>query len=44
MNSHETMLEQIRRLNLEQARIHERKRIEALNKIKQLREKQKEKA
>jgi hypothetical protein len=43
MNTHETMLEQIRRLNQEQARIHEAKRIESINKIKQLRQMQKEK-
>ena len=41
MNSHETMMEQIRRLNQEEALKHEQRRQEALNKIKQLREKQK---
>ena len=41
MNSHETMMEQIRRLNQEAAREHEAKRIKAINKIKELREKQK---
>ena len=44
MTDTETMLEQIRRLNEEQARIHELRRIEAINKIKQLRQQQKEKA
>ena len=38
----ETMLEQIRRLNEEQARIHEQKRVEAINKIRDLRLAQKE--
>jgi hypothetical protein len=36
------MLEQIRRLNQEQARIHEAKRIESINKIRNLRLAQKE--
>jgi hypothetical protein len=36
------MLEQIRRLNEEQARIHEQKRVEAINKIRDLRLAQKE--
>jgi hypothetical protein len=40
--NNETMLEQIRRLNEEQARIHEQKRIEAINKIRDLRNAQKE--
>lgn len=38
--SNETMMEQIRRLNKEEAVKHELRRQEALNKIKQLREKQ----
>jgi hypothetical protein len=42
MNSHETMMEQIRRLNLEQTRIHEQRKLEAINKIKQMRLQQKE--
>ena len=33
MNSHETMMEQIRRLNLEEARKHEQRKQEAINKI-----------
>jgi predicted transposase YbfD/YdcC len=36
------MLEQIRRLNEEQARIHEQRRVQAINKIKQMRLQQKE--
>ena len=43
MNSHETLLEQIRRLNKEEAVKHELRKQEALNKIKQMREQQKEK-
>jgi hypothetical protein len=43
MNTHETMMEQIRRLNLEQARKHEQRRQEALNKIKELRARQRQK-
>jgi hypothetical protein len=39
----ETMMEQIRRLNEEQARIHEQRRQEAINKIKQMRLHQREK-
>ena len=42
MNSNETMMEQIRRLNLEEARKHELRRQEAINKIKELRRAQKE--
>lgn len=42
MNTHETMLEQIRRLNEQEAVIHEQRRQEALNKIRQLRNAQKE--
>lgn len=42
MNTHETMLEQIRRLNEEQARIHEQKRVEAINKIRLMRLAQRE--
>lgn len=41
MNSHETMMEQIRRLNEEERHKHELKRQQALNKIKQLRLQQK---
>lgn len=41
MNTHETMIEQIRRLNQEELVNHELRRQEAINKIKQLREKQK---
>ena len=41
MNSNETMMEQIRRLNEEQRLIHERRKLEAINKIKQMREKMK---
>lgn len=39
--NNETMIEQIRRLNREEAVKHELRRQEAINKIKQLREKQK---
>lgn len=39
----ETMMEQIRRLNEEQARKHEQRRQEAINKIKQMRLRQREK-
>jgi len=42
MNSHETMMEQIRRLNREEALKHEQRKQEALNKIKQMRLRQKE--
>jgi hypothetical protein len=42
MNSHETMMEQIRRLNLEEARKHELKKQEAINKIQARRQLQKE--
>jgi hypothetical protein len=42
MNSHETMMEQIRRLNAEEALKHEQRKHEALNKIKQMRLQQKE--
>jgi hypothetical protein len=44
MNTNETMMEQIRRLNEEQARIHEQKRVEAINKIRDLRKAQREQA
>ena len=37
MNSHETMMEQIRRLNLEEARKHEQRKLETINKIQQRR-------
>lgn len=40
MNTHETLMEQIRRLNEAARQEHEQKRITALNKIKQLRENQ----
>lgn len=43
MNSHETLMEQIRRLNLEEARKHELKKQEAINKIQARRQLQKEK-
>jgi len=42
MNSHETMMEQIRRLNEQEARKHELKKQAAINKIKELRRAQKE--
>jgi hypothetical protein len=42
MNSNETLVEQIRRLNEEQARIHEQRRQEALNKIRLMRVAQRE--
>jgi hypothetical protein len=44
MNTTETMLEQIRRLNEEQAREHEQRREQALNKIRELRRAQREQA
>jgi hypothetical protein len=37
MNSHETLMDQIRRLNAEEAVKHEIKKQEALNKIKEMR-------
>jgi hypothetical protein len=40
MNTHETLMEQIRRLNEQEAVKHELKRQEAINKIKQLRKTQ----
>jgi hypothetical protein len=43
MNTHETMMEQIRRLNLEEARKHEQRRQEVINKIQARRKLQKEK-
>jgi hypothetical protein len=43
MNSNETLMEQIRRLNEQEAVKHELKRQEAINKIKQMRLLQKEK-
>lgn len=43
MNTHETLIEQIRRLNKEEAVKHELRRQEALNKIRQMRKQQKEK-
>ena len=42
MNTNETLLDQIRRLNEEQARIHEQKRVEAINKIRLMRVAQRE--
>jgi hypothetical protein len=42
MNTHETMMEQIRRLNLEEARKHELRKQEAINKIQARRQLQKE--
>ena len=38
----ETMMEQIRRLNLEEARKHEQRKLEAINKIRELRRAQRE--
>ena len=43
MNRHETMMEQIRRLNREEALKHERRKHESINKIKQMRLQQKDK-
>ena len=43
MNSNETMMEQIRRLNLEEARKHEQRKLEAINKIKERRALQRQK-
>jgi hypothetical protein len=42
MNTHETMMEQIRRLNEQEAVKHELKKQEAINKIKELRRAQRE--
>ena len=42
MNSHETLMEQIRRLNLEEARKHEQRKLEAINKIQARRQLQKQ--
>jgi hypothetical protein len=42
MNTHETMMEQIRRLNQEQARVHEQRREQALKKIHERRKQQKQ--
>ena len=42
MNSHETMMEQIRRLNREEALKHEQQKQEVLNKIRLLRRAQRE--
>ena len=42
VTSHETMMEQIRRLNLEEARKHEQRKQDSINKIKQMRLQQKE--
>jgi len=43
MNTHETMMEQIRRLNAEEKVLHEQRRQEAINRIRELRLKQKAK-
>lgn len=43
MNSHETMMEQIRRLNQQEAVKHELRKQEVLAKIKQMRQRQLEK-
>jgi hypothetical protein len=43
MNRHETMMDQIRRLNCEEALKHERRKHESINKIKQMRLQQKDK-
>ena len=42
MNTHETLLEQIRRLNEQEAVKHQVKKQEAINKIKELRRAQRE--
>ena len=42
MNSHETMMEQIKRLNAEEAQKHELRKQEVLNKIRLLRRAQRE--
>jgi hypothetical protein len=42
MNTNETMMDQIRRLNAEEALKHERRKHESINKIKQMRLRQKE--
>jgi hypothetical protein len=42
MNSNETLLEQIRRLNEQEAVKHELKKQEAINKIKEMRRAQRE--
>ena len=44
MNSNETLMEQIRRLNEQEAVKHELKRQEAINKIKEMRRAQREQA
>jgi hypothetical protein len=44
MNTHETLLEQIRRLNEIEAHKHELRKQEALNKIRELRRAQREQA
>ena len=43
MNTNETMMDQIRRLNAEEALKHERRKHESINKIKQMRLQQKDK-
>jgi hypothetical protein len=40
MNSNETLLEQIRRLNQQEARKHEQRKQEAINKIREMRRSQ----
>jgi len=42
MNTHETMMDQIRRLNAEEALKHEQRKEEVLNKIRLLRRAQRE--
>jgi hypothetical protein len=42
MNSHETMMEQIKRLNAEEALKHEQRKQEAINKIRLMRRAQRE--
>ena len=42
MNSHESMMEQIRRLNAEEALKHEQRKEEVLNKIRLMRRAQRE--
>lgn len=42
MNTHETLIEQIRRLNAEERLKHDQRRQDALNKIRELRRAQRE--
>lgn len=44
MDTYETMLQQIRRLNEQEAREHELKKQEAINRIRELRRAQREQA